>query len=255
MDENWEDEQKLGVLLKNMTEASNLAWESWDTFPEELPLKPRSDQATSKQNKPERDLNLNWPLVYLSMPTLWLATLGFCWTQRDAAESVYSFGGSPGHCRKSTWDTLKRPAKHSRHHIITYGRGSPTWAHIRIPWWACWNTERWPCATLWFLTQDVCLGSDNLHFYPAPRWWSCCQSKNHTLRRTDSEGVHESVGGTFKATGVFSKETTELGTGAPRPGYLGPFQKDPFQPGFPFTLLLANGPQRTTPIVALAFVC
>ena len=53
MDEYWEDEQELGVLLENMTEASNLAWESWEAFPEELPLKPRSDQATSKQSKPE----------------------------------------------------------------------------------------------------------------------------------------------------------------------------------------------------------
>lgn len=70
MDEYWDDEQKRGVLLENMTEASNLAWESWKAFPEELPLKPRSDQATSKQNKPEWDLNLNQPLVYLSMPTL-----------------------------------------------------------------------------------------------------------------------------------------------------------------------------------------
>ena len=54
---------------------------------------------------------------------------------------------------------------------------------------------------------------------------------------------------------MFSKETTELGTGAPMPGHLGSFQKDPFQPAFPLTLLVANGPQRTTPTVALAFVC
>lgn len=26
------------------------------------------------------------------------------------------------------------------------------------------ETEHWPCTTLWFLTQDVCVGSDNLHF-------------------------------------------------------------------------------------------
>jgi len=59
MDEYWEDEQELGVLLENMTEAFNLAWESWEAFPEEQPLKPRSDQATSKQSKPEWDLSLN----------------------------------------------------------------------------------------------------------------------------------------------------------------------------------------------------
>lgn len=98
----WDDEQKLGVLLENMTEASSLAWENWEAFPEELSLKPRSDQATSKQNKPEWDLNLNQPLACLSMPTLSLATLGFCWTQSDAAESAYSFEESPGHCMKNT---------------------------------------------------------------------------------------------------------------------------------------------------------
>lgn len=43
MDEHQEDEPELGDFWENMTRDSNLAWEIWEGFLEEVPLKLSSD--------------------------------------------------------------------------------------------------------------------------------------------------------------------------------------------------------------------
>lgn len=159
MDEHQEDEPELGDFWENMTRDSNLAWEIWEAFLEEVPLKLSSDQATSKQNKTSQHGIWIWIWIWTdhwsTCPCPLFGHIGILLDPKWCCRKSLFIWKKPRTSQETYMRFIKASIKHSHCHIITYCRGSQTWAHIRIPQVDLVKESAGPVPTL--VSDSVCL--------------------------------------------------------------------------------------------------